>query len=377
MVVGTLRSKAQVIIAVMIFGLTYGLSAPLIALKLTSAGYSETSVGLNAAMHAVGVFIIAPFLPSLCRRVPPRTLLFVSLISTLVLLLLFPFTPIVFWFALRLGLGIFAEIILVVTETWLNQVTVEVARAKTIAIYTASLSLGFALGPVILAWNSSSDSNAFIAGALITLMAAVIILFSQLEHTVFAEDKSLSLWRFFQLAPLAMAATALNGALEAAGMNLLVLYAMSLGWVEHQATLLISVLLLGAILLQLPIGWLADRVNRQNLLVVLTLLSTLGALVWPLALTQFWLAYTLLFFWGGIFVGIYTVMITLVGQQFKGGELTGVYAAMSIAWGVGALLGPALGGMAMSLSTHGLPFLAALLCGMFLLLLLRKSKVWK
>jgi MFS family permease len=228
---------------------------------------------------------------------------------------------------------------------------------------------------VILAWNSSSDDQAFITGAVITLCATLILLFSQLERPAASHEAPFSLWRCFQLAPLAMAATVLNAALESAGMNLLVLYAMNLGWAEQQATLLISVLLLGAILLQLPIGWLADRVNRQRLLMTLTLLSALGALIWPLALSHVWLAYVLLFCWGGVFVGIYTVMITLVGQQFQGEELTGIYAAMSVAWGIGALLGPMFGGLAMSLSIHGLPFLAALLCALFCIFLMYNKTI--
>ncbi len=50
-----------VILTAAIFGLTYGLSAPLIALELVDAGYSETIVGANSAMHAIGVLLIAPF----------------------------------------------------------------------------------------------------------------------------------------------------------------------------------------------------------------------------------------------------------------------------------------------------------------------------
>ncbi len=52
-----------VISSVVLFGLTYGLSSPLIALKLLDAGMSESAIGVNAAMHAVGVFAVAPFCP--------------------------------------------------------------------------------------------------------------------------------------------------------------------------------------------------------------------------------------------------------------------------------------------------------------------------
>ena len=86
-----------------------------------------------------------------------------------------------------------------------------------------------------------------------------------------------------------------------------------------------------------------------------------------MALGAPWFARVLLFCWGGVFVGIYTVAIALVGARFSGADLAGVYAVLSVGWGAGALVGPALGGMAMSLTPHGLPLMAALLCALFTL----------
>ncbi|KOC92618.1 MFS transporter, partial [Winslowiella iniecta] len=315
-----LRAKISVIAAVTIFGLTYGLSAPLIAITLANRGYSEAFIGINAGMHALGVLLIAPALPWLCRTFSTRQLMFTALLAAAGLLMMFPWLPVASWFVLRLLLGVATEVILVVTETWLNQVSVEQHRAKNLAMYTAMLSLGFALGPMILSLMGSG-SDAFMLGGVVALLAALAMLQSRTgamssEHEV---KRSLAAW--VKLIPLALAATVLNAALECAGMNLLPLYAMNLGWSESEATSLIAILLVGAIVLQLPVGWLADRFDRQRLVVMLAALSTLGALVWPLALQHIWLARALLFIWGGVFVGIYTVIITLIGQRFRGAEL--------------------------------------------------------
>jgi len=352
------RNKLLITLTVMIFGLSYGLSAPLIAIKLTTEGFSEVYVGINAAMHAVGVFAIAPFLPMLCRRFSPRRLLAISLGALAVLLAAFPFVPIETWFVLRLGLGLFSEIIMVVSETWLNHTTVEQARAKTMAMYVASLSLGFALGPFILSWLGNASSAAFVVGSLITILA---------DGRPIAHEKGRPLSLYLHIATLALVAAALNGALESAGMNMLVIYAINVGWPVQQATWLLSMLLFGAIVLQLPIGWLADRMDRRRMIIVLSALSAVGALIWPLALTERWLSYGLLFIWGGVFVGIYTVVVTQVGERFSGTELVGVYSALSVAWGIGALLGPVLAGVSMQLGLHGLPLLTAALCALFTL----------
>jgi MFS family permease len=367
------RNRAMILLAITIFGLTYGLSAPLIALRLSAAGYSETQIGINAAMHALGVLLIAPALPAFIRRLSPKSLLTVSLLVTVLLLILFPLLPISSSFVLRLLLGMASEVILVVTETWLNQQSAEHNRAKMLATYTAMLSAGFALGPFILTLQGSGD-GAFITGAALSALAVLALCASGKLRFSAEQGVPRKLSRWLRLLPLALAATLLNAALEAAGMNLLALYAINLGWSQGQATSLITILLVGAILWQLPIGWLADRMDRHHLIIWLAALSTLGALAWPFALQSLWLARLLLFCWGGVFVGIYTVIITLVGQRFQGSELAAAYAALSVAWGMGAFIGPALGGLAMSLTLHGLPWLAALLCGLFTLFALLQRR---
>ncbi len=87
------KDLISIIICVAIFGLTYGLSAPLIATRLQDNGFSESYIGLNAAMQAIGVFAVAPFIPRLFQRLRPRLLLGTSLAAVAVIMLLFTFLP--------------------------------------------------------------------------------------------------------------------------------------------------------------------------------------------------------------------------------------------------------------------------------------------
>jgi MFS family permease len=70
----------------------------------------------------------------------------------------------------------------------------------------------------------------------------------------------------------------------------------------------------------------------------------------------------LLFIWGGIASGIYPVALSMAGDRFHGTELVTTNAAMIIAYGLGGLVGPALGGVAMTFcNPQGLFWLFALL----------------
>ncbi|MBU8545863.1 MULTISPECIES: MFS transporter [Roseomonadaceae] len=368
-------SLAAVIGTAAIFGLTYSLLAPLVALNLAGRGLGETMIGLNAAMHAVGVLLIAPFLPRLAARFGVRAMIILALLLSAFLLLLFPVLPFLWaWFLLRLGIGAGAEVLFVLTESWASELSDEATRGRIMATYVAMLSLGFAGGPMILSIAGHDGMLPFLLGAAAALLALLLMAHPAILSPKMGARAHGNPLRFMRLAPVAMSTTALNAAVETAGLSFLALYAMRLGWDERGGTHLITTLMLGAILLQLPIGWLCDKMDRRRLMLWLGSAATLGALAWPFLLDMPWLAYPALFLWGGIFVGIYTTMLVVVGARFRGAELVGIYTAMGLFWGAGALLGPSLAGLALDLTRHGLPVFVALACGAFTLFLLRSKE---
>lgn len=359
----------------MMFGLTYSLSAAVIALNLVERGLSESVIGANAAMHAVGVLITAVTLPRIVALFGIRRLVILALVVAAAALAAFPALPLLWvWFLLRLLLGMSSEILFVLSEAWTNSLSTEATRGRAMATYTAALSIGFALGPMILSVLGSAGHAPYLVGAGIALMAATLVASPKVAAPEFDKPASGSPLRFMRLAPVAIFATMLNAAIETAGLSFLAIYAVNLGWPESGATSLMSCMMIGAILLQLPIGWLGDKVDRVKLVAALGAIAALGALVWPLALKSEWLTYGLLFVWGGVFVGIYTIMLTVVGSRFQGAELIGIYAAMGLVWGVGALLGPVLAGFAMELSVHGLAFFAAAICALFAFFVLLRGR---
>lgn len=233
------------------------------------------------------------------------------------------------------------------------------------ALYTASLSLGMVGGPALLSVLGAGPL-AYWVGAAIAAVAVLLVAGPWVTEPRRIETPSHNPIKYLRLAPIAVATTVLNAAIETAGLSFIALYATGMGWSEQGAMRLISTLMLGAILLQLPIGWLADRMNPRRLALLLAALSAVSALLWPWMLGQHWLAYTMIFVWGGLFVGIYTVMLTMVGSHYSGSDLVGIYAVMGLAWGGGALLGPSLAGFAMTVNPyHGLPGFVAAACALF------------
>ncbi|ATN33790.1 MFS transporter [Rhizobium sp. ACO-34A] len=365
---GTLISRIAVILTVAMFGLTYSLSAPLIALEMVARGASQSIVGANAAMHAIGVLVVALVLPGVASKAGPRRLILLSLVvSAAVLVAIALVDNIWLWFPLRLLLGMAAEALFVLSETWINALSTESTRARFMAVYTAALSLGLALGPLLLSLIGSHGTLPFMVGAVIALAAASFVLLPMVRAPAFEKPSSGNPLRFLRLAPVAIGAIVLNAAVETAGLSFLALYAVGLGWNADDAAQLMFVMMGGAILLQLPIGWLGDLFDRRKLVLGCALVAAVGAALWPWALAYPFATYALLFVWGGVFVGIYTLTLTIVGSRFSGGDLVGIYALMGLAWGAGALVGPLAAGVSLQIGTHGLPVFTAIACLVFAL----------
>lgn len=373
---GTLISRIAVILTVAMFGLTYSLSAPLIALEMVARGASQTLVGANAAMHAIGVLVVALVLPGVVSKVGPRRLILLSLVvSATVLVAIALVDNIWLWFPLRLLLGMAAEALFVLSETWINALSTENTRARFMAIYTAALSLGLALGPLLLSLIGSHGTPPFMVGAVIALAAASFVLLPMVRAPAFEKPSSGNPLRFLRLAPVAIGAIVLNAAVETAGLSFLALYAVGVGWNADDAAQLMFAMMGGAILLQLPIGWLGDMFDRRKLVLGCALVAAAGAALWPWALAYPFATYALLFVWGGVFVGIYTLTLTIVGSRFSGGDLVGIYALMGLAWGAGALVGPLAAGVSLQIGTHGLPVFTAVACLVFALVVAMRREV--
>jgi MFS family permease len=137
---------------------------------------------------------------------------------------------------------------------------------------------------------------------------------------------------------------------------------------EAAAALSLSAGIMGNLLLQFPIGWLADRMDRRRLFAALAAATCVGAALLPLVdLASVWGLLCLLV-WGAAAFGLYTLSLILIGQHLTGMRLMAATAAFAVAWGLGGLVGPWVTGLLMD--GFGPAMLAAALAAVYGLLTL-------
>ena len=146
----------------------------------------------------------------------------------------------------------------------------------------------------------------------------------------------------------------------------LIFFGLAIGLDTVAAAQLITALVLGAITMQYPIAWLADRSDRRLVLAVCGVVGAAALAAVALLEARAWLLDGLLFVIGGM-IGCYWILgMTLVGERFEDADLAGATVGLTIAYGIGSVAGPAFGGLAKEMwGTNGLMLALALVTGAF------------
>jgi MFS family permease len=136
------------------------------------------------------------------------------------------------------------------------------------------------------------------------------------------------------------------------------------------------VLSFGSVFLQVPIGWLGDKLPKRPVMAWLAILTMVLIALLPVSTGTLWI-WPVLLLAGGTSVGIYTIALAELGERFSGAELVAGTAAMSTTWGLGALIGAMLAGWAFQgYGPDGFPYSLAVVLAIFLALMWIRGR-WK
>ena len=268
---------------------------------------------------------------------------------------------------LRVLTGCAVGLAWIASEIWMNRATPDGARGTVMGVYGAVFSLGTAAGPLLLGFTGTVGPWPFVIGALslgVTLLPLALlrqVAASSTRHAAPHTRRPGDLPRLLALAPAVMAAALIAGLVESADLSLLPLLGLREGLDERTALALLTVFLAGNVVLQLPIGMLADRVGRRFMLGACALASGVGPLLLQGCIHQPALLWPLLFVWGGTLYAFYSQGVALLGEEYPAADVAGANTLFVMIYCCGGVIGPSVGGLAMDLwPRHGLAALLSL-----------------
>jgi MFS family permease len=352
------RWMAPLCVVSVLWAFSFGVNAPLASVWMQAKGCSDTLIGLSTGVYYLGIALAATGVPWAMRRWGSAALV-VGVCASALTAAAFPWGgDVPGWFALRWLNGMAGALSLIPLETFVNRSSTEERRATHFGYYAFCIALGMALGNVTaLQMAPDQPRLAFLLGGAAALAGAVVV---ALWRPVFPEateqvDRQIPihLGRDF----LAFGSGWAQGFLEGGMVGLLSIYLLSVGLSHEAASWMMGGLMIGVILAQAPLAWLADRLGRVVVLAGCNgvALVGIGCLLWSNAVG--WLAFWL-FVVGACSGALYPLGLALIGERTPPEGMSRAGAWFLAINCLGSLTGPVITGAVMDWFGRGALFAA-------------------
>ena len=319
---GTWRTLVPVFAACAAIGLQAGVAMPLVPLALEREGADKFTIGVVSAAWAVGMLAFGTRIPALAARLGAARAIVLAVVIGSAITLAYTVTsgPLA-WGILSFLHGVVGGIPWVVSEIWMNVVVEEKRRGRVMAIYGTMVALGMALGPLVLQVVGVYGPMPFVACAALALLVAVPLLPYWSSAPRITHERNSGYMAVIAVAPLAMFAGFSGGLGEQVAFSFLPVYAVGAGVPAELGALWLSTFVMGNVVLQWPIGWMADHFDRRAVLAGCTAVSAALMVLLPFVPAQSHGVVVVILLWGGISFAIYPVGLALMGQHLRGGDI--------------------------------------------------------
>jgi MFS family permease len=325
--------------------------SPLMLLRLKAADVSTAMAGLFAATSWLGIFLMTPFASAVTRRLGRRPTLWLAAILPVFAgcgFALIDTLPV--WYALVLASGMSGGLRWVLAEAIVAEFSAPQRRGRNVGIFETMVGATFVLGPALLAWVGATNPVAlWIAIGFLAAGFAGTLLVPRLPTAGDMDSTRVGLhgvWLALRAHPIIMLAGFAGGFFESGVTSILPLYGLALGLGVAASALLVSASGLGSTLMMLPAGMLADRwrdpaQGRRNMMVLFAAFTLLASCAVPFVVGIAWLAWPMVFIWGGCGGCLYTLAMIDIGSREAGINLVNSTAVLVLSYTLGSVLASA------------------------------------
>jgi MFS family permease len=255
------------LLGIVLIMLGNGMHFTLIGLRGDIEGFSPAALSIVTSGYFLGFLSGAQITPRLIRRVG-HVRVFAALGSFMSAgLISFPLLadPIA-WTVLRVLVGFCMSGVYVAAESWLNNAATNETRGKVLSAYMIAQTLGIIGAQALLTLGDAGNAALFIGASILVSVSFGPILLSATPVPAVDMARPMGLVALFRSSPLGTVGIFLLGGVYAAQSGMAAVFGAAIGMPAAQIALFVAMLFGGALLLQYPIGWLSDRMDRRKLI---------------------------------------------------------------------------------------------------------------
>ena len=353
--------------------ISHGFQGNLLGIRAILENFNFIATGTMMSGYFVGYFVGANMIPNLVSKVGHIRVFaaFASMASLSSLIHALFVDPIV-WTLARFLTGFSMIGILIIVESWLNDRATNKTRGKVLSLYMFFTFFAFTIGNLLLNIGSRNSYEPVILISLLFSVALIPILLTKRKPPTFKKTSSIRIKELLKISPFGSFSMFCTGFIFAAMFAMLSVYAVTMNLTVFEISILLVGTTLAGAIFQWPIGYLSDKYDRRVIVIgcciasfIFGVLSIMSSGIYFESLvaeemvrfnyfssdgnmnkTNLFIFIILL---SGMTLPMFALNLALVNDYIPKEKFVAAGAGLNIIFGLGAMAGPIICSILMSL----------------------------
>jgi len=343
------RSSWALFLGIALMMLGNGLQGSLLGIRASLEGFPTTVTGILMSGYFAGFLIGSVLAPRLVARVGHvRVFAALAALASSAILIHAVWIHPAAWTVIRVVTGFCYAGLYVVVESWLNDQATNQTRGQLLSLYMMVMLGAAAGGQWLLNVADPAGVHLFILVSVLISLSSIPLVLSTGPTPAFQAPSRVGVRQLYRVSPTGV--VGYFGTMLASGayFGMGAVYGREIGLSVRDISLFMSLILLGGMVLQWPIGRLSDAWDRRQVLTGVTFLAALFALLAGVAAERSLLGlFALTALFGGTNLPLYSLCVAYVNDYLERDQIVPASGTLVLIGGVGAVFGPISAAVAM------------------------------
>lgn len=343
----TLLSISALLLTIMLMQMGTTALGPLDTLSAIELGFSNTEIGAIGGAHFLGFLVGCLGSPLLVKRVGHARAYCVTAALSIIAILLHPVLPYFWaWCVFRVMTGIAIATSYTAVESWLNAKLTNKNRGRFFGVYRIIDMTGALVAQAMIIVLVPAYFLSYTMLAILVCLSLMPLGLTKTVQPVMPETQKIDVLFAFRISPLAALGVLTVGATGSALRMIGPLFAYQLNFTPTQIGLFLSLPLIAGMIIQLPIGYLAERATPRQLIGGLSGITILISIAFTIIEAETVLGiktiFILVFIFGLTTMPLYSLSAIHANNQTKEQDMTMLSASLIFLFGIGAIISPVI-----------------------------------
>ena len=346
--ISVLLNSWVLLLGMLLLMLGNGLHGTLIGVRGEIEQFTTFEMSIVMSAYFVGFLGASRLVPDLIRRVG-HVRVFAALGSFIsAVLIIFPlFAHPIVWTLGRLIIGFCYCGVYIVAESWLNNGASNDNRGKALSLYMIVQMSGIVTGQGLLLVADPGGYVLFMVISILVSISFAPILLSISPTPAFQRTNPMTLRQLYVSSPLGCVGMFLLGGVFSSQFGMAAVFGAVADLRLGQISAFVAAFYVGAMVLQYPIGWFSDRMDRRVLISIVSAMGALAALVGIFGWFSFPVLLGAAFLIGGMSNPLYSLLIAHTNDFLDYEDMVAASSGLLFINGLGAISGPLIVGWVM------------------------------